>query len=211
MSSRLVDRALRPLFPDGFLHETQIIAYVISADDQYNADVLAGAGASAALMLAGAPFDGPIAEVRVARVDGAFVVNPTIEETAESDMDLVVAGKEDAIVMVEGEMQEVGEEDLLEALDVAHEAIRKLCAAQHELVAEAGEVEPFQPDLIALPDGSWRKSPMRWATGSRNISISRMRRAPSTGDYGKSGMRWWPNSLEKTVRRPRRRGIPEGS
>lgn len=157
LSSRLVDRALRPLFPDGFLHETQIIAYVISADDQYNADVLAGVGASAALMLAGAPFDGPIAEVRVARVDGTFVVNPTIQETADSDMDLVVAGKEDAIVMVEGEMQEVGEEDLLEALDVAHEAIRKLCAAQHELVAEAGEVEPFQPDLVALPDGILEK------------------------------------------------------
>ncbi len=154
LSSRLVDRSLRPLFPDGFLHETQIIAYVISADDQYNADVLAGVGASAALMLAGAPFDGPIAEVRVARVDGAFVVNPTIEETAESDMDLVVSGKEDAIVMVEGEMQEVGEEDLLEAMDVAHEAIRKLCAAQHELVADAvGEVEPFKPNLVALPDG----------------------------------------------------------
>ena len=157
LSSRLADRALRPLFPDGFLHETQIIAYVISADDQYNADVLAGVGASAALMLAGAPFDGPIAEVRVARVDEAFVVNPTIQETADSDMDLVVAGKEDAIVMVEGEMQEVGEEDLLEALDVAHEAIRKLCAAQHELVAEAGEVEPFRPDLVALPDGILEK------------------------------------------------------
>ena len=157
LSSRLVDRALRPLFPDGFLHETQIIAYVISADDQYNADILAGAGASAALMLAGAPFDGPIAEVRIARVDGSFVVNPTIQETADSDMDLVVAGKEDAIVMVEGEMQEVGEEDLLEALDVAHEAIRKLCAAQHDLVADAGEIEPFQPNLVTLPDGVLEK------------------------------------------------------
>ena len=157
LSSRLVDRALRPLFPDGFRHETQIIAYVISADDQYNADVLAGVGASAALTLAGAPFDGPIAEVRVARVDGEFVVNPTMAETAESDMDIVVAGKEDALVMVEGEMQEVDEEEMLEALDAAHAAIRKLCALQRDLAAEAGTAEPFEPKIAALPDGVLEK------------------------------------------------------
>src|SRR5690606_25371956 len=88
LSSRLVDRAIRPLFPDGFYHETQIIAYVISADDEYDADVLAGVGGSAALMLARAPFDGPIAEVRIGRVEGRFIVNPTMQEADESDIDL---------------------------------------------------------------------------------------------------------------------------
>ena len=153
LSCRLIDRAIRPLFPDGFLNETQIIAYVISADDEYDADVLAGVGASAALMLGGAPFDGPIAEVRVGRVDGALVVNPTMEQTEEGDVDLVVAGKEDSIVMVEGEMKEISEDDLLEALDVAHEAIKKLCRGQHELVEAYGKPETFETDLVTLPDG----------------------------------------------------------
>ncbi len=157
LSCRLIDRAVRPLFPDGFLHETQIIAYVISADDEYDADVLAGVGASAALMIGGAPFDGPIAEVRVGRVDGEFIVNPTMEQTEEGDVDLVVAGKEDAIVMVEGEMKEISEEDLLEALDVAHEAIKKLCRAQRELVEAYGKAEPFEAQLVTLPDGIFDK------------------------------------------------------
>lgn len=153
LSSRLIDRAVRPLFPDGFFHETQIIAYVISAGDEYDADVLAGVGASAALMLAGAPYDGPTAEVRVTRLDGQFIINPTMEQTEQGDLDLIVAGKEDAIVMVEGEMREITEEDLLEALDVAHEAIKKLCRAQHELMEAFGPIEPLEYQLLTLPDG----------------------------------------------------------
>ncbi|NBB99785.1 MAG: polyribonucleotide nucleotidyltransferase [Bacteroidetes bacterium] len=144
LTSRLVDRAVRPLFPDGFRHETQIICFVVSADDENDADILAGVGASAALLLGGAPFDGPIAEVRVGRVDGEFVINPTIPELESSDINLVVAGKQDAIVMVEGEMDEISEEEMVEALDVAHDAIRKLCALQEELLAEAGTKEPFE-------------------------------------------------------------------
>ena len=165
LSSRLIDRAIRPLFPDGFYHETQVIGFVISADEKYDADVLAGLGGSAALMLAGAPFDGPIAEVRVGRVEGEFIVNPTLEETEESDFDLIVAGKEDAIVMVEGEMDEVSEEDMLEAIDVAHEAIRKLCRAQHELVEKVGGVEPFEYELSVASEALVEK--VRDQLGSR--------------------------------------------
>ncbi len=143
ISSRLVDRAIRPLFPDGFLNEVQIICYVLSADDMYDADVLAGVGASAALLMAGAPFDGPIAEVRVGRVDGEFVVNPTLEQLEQSDMDLVIAGKQDAIVMVEGEMSEISEDEMIDALEVGHEAIKKLCTAQLQLVEDFGGVEQF--------------------------------------------------------------------
>ena len=151
LTSRLVDRAIRPLFPDGFRNEVQIICSVISADEENNGDMLAAVGASAALLLAGAPFDGPIAEVRIGRVDGAFIVNPTLEEVAVSDFNLIVAGKRDAIVMVEGEMDEVSEEEMVEALEVAHEAIRSLCLGQLDLVASAGAAETFEYETV-VPD-----------------------------------------------------------
>ena len=152
LSSRLVDRAIRPLFPEGFFNEVQIITYVISADEHFDADVLAGVGASAALLVGGAPFDGPIAEVRIGRINGEFVVNPTMSELDESDINLVVAGKEDAIMMVEGELDEVGEDEIVDALEIAHEAIRALCQGQVAL-AEAFEKEtPTQYVYLTLPD-----------------------------------------------------------
>ncbi|MEM9666898.1 MAG: polyribonucleotide nucleotidyltransferase [Bacteroidota bacterium] len=152
LSSRLIDRAIRPLFPEGFFNEVQIIAYVLSADDEVDADVVAGTAASAALMMAGAPFDGPIAEVRIGRVDGTFIVNPAISELKDSDFNLVVAGKSDALVMVEGEMDEASEDDMIEALDIAHEAIKALCAAQHDLVDAYGGVEPFEYSVDVVSD-----------------------------------------------------------
>ncbi|WP_456426064.1 polyribonucleotide nucleotidyltransferase [Rhodocaloribacter sp.] len=152
LTSRLVDRALRPLFAEGLFNEVQVIIYVLSADSENDADVLAGVGASAALMLANAPFDGPIAEVRVGRIDGELVINPTIQQLEEADINLIVAGKEDAIVMVEGEMKEVSEEEMVEALDVAHEAIRKLCRGQIELVEEHGAAEPFRFEPLVVPE-----------------------------------------------------------
>ena len=148
LSSRLVDRTLRPLFPDGFRNEVQVLLNVLSADPQIDADVLGGVGGSAALFLTGAPFDGPTAHVRVGRVDGEWILFPTRDERDASDFDLIVAGKEDAIVMVEGEMDEVSEDDMLAALDVAHEAIQKLCRGQQELrrkfEAERGTIEPME-------------------------------------------------------------------
>lgn len=152
ISSRLIDRALRPMFVDNFFNEVQVIANVISADAENDADVLAGVGASAALLLAGAPFDGPIAEVRVGRVDGTFIVNPTIPELTESDFNLIVAGKSEAIVMVEGEMNEVSEEEMIEALEVAHDAIRKLCEVQHALVEDMGGAKSFEYTTLTTPD-----------------------------------------------------------
>jgi polyribonucleotide nucleotidyltransferase len=126
ISARLVDRTLRPLFPDGFRNEVQIICTVLSADIEIDADVLAGIGASAATHISGAPFAGPTAHVRVARVGGELVLFPTFEQRASADFDLVVAGKEDALVMVEGELKEVGEDDVVDALAVAHDAIRAI-------------------------------------------------------------------------------------
>ncbi|MFB6231124.1 MAG: polyribonucleotide nucleotidyltransferase [Salinibacter sp.] len=150
LTARLIDRAVRPLFPAGFYHDVHVVNFVISAGQDYDADVIAGIGSSAALMLSGAPFEGPIAEVRVGRVEGEYVVNPTMEETEQSDMDLVVAGKEDALVMVEGEAHEISEESMIEALDTAHRSIRRICQGQNQLVEKHGEPEPFEwePDLV---------------------------------------------------------------
>ena len=152
LTSRLIDRAIRPLFPDGFFHNVHLVNFVVSADEEYDADVLAGVGASAALMMSGAPFDGPIAEVRIGRVDGEFVVNPTMDETDESDVDLVVAGKKDTLVMVEGEMDEISEEEMVEALDTAQRSIRKLCEAQEALVRDAGGAPELDYELHTIPD-----------------------------------------------------------
>lgn len=138
LSGRLIDRPIRPLFPDEFRHETQIVATVYSFDTENDPDVLAIVGASAALTISHIPFLGPIAGVRMGRVDGQFIVNPTFEELGKSDMELVVAGTEDSIMMVEGEAKEVSEQDMIDALRVAQEAIRKIVEVQRELQKECG-------------------------------------------------------------------------
>jgi polyribonucleotide nucleotidyltransferase len=150
LTARLVDRAIRPLFPDGFYHDVHLVNFVISAGKDFDADILAGVGSSAALTLSGAPFQGPIAEVRVGRVDGELIVNPTMEETERSDLNLIVAGKSDALVMVEGEAEEISEEAMIDALDTAHASIRKLIDGQKQLLQAVGQKEPFQwePDVV---------------------------------------------------------------
>lgn len=139
LSSRLIDRVLRPLFPKGYVCDTQVISSVISSDDENDGDVLGGVGASLAIHLSDIPFDGPMAEVRVGRVDGEFIINPTISELKESDLDMVVGGTDDSILMIEGEMQEISEAEMLAAIKAAHEAIQKLCAFQNELREELGK------------------------------------------------------------------------
>ncbi len=152
LSSRLVDRAIRPLFPDGFRHDVQVLLNVVSADGENDADVLAGVGASAALMLSGAPFQGPIGEVRVGRIDGQFVINPTVSELQHSDFNLVVAGTKEAVVMVEGEMQEVSEADMVAALAFAHERIITLCEGQEAFLEAAGGPKPFTYTIVEMPE-----------------------------------------------------------
>ena len=131
--SRLVDRALRPLFPDDFHAEVFVNVMLISADGVDMPDALAGLAASAALAVSDIPFHGPISEVRVGRVNGKFVVNPTFSQLEESDIDIMVAATMDNIMMVEGEMKEVSEDELLAAMKIAHEAIKPQCQAQLEL------------------------------------------------------------------------------
>ena len=135
---RLVDRALRPLFPDEYYSDIQVMISLISADDQIMPDSLAALAASSALVVSDIPFDGPISEVRVVRVENKIIVNPTQEEKSKSDLDIIVAATIDNIMMVEGEMKEVEEEVLLEALHIAHEAIKEQCKVQIELAEEVG-------------------------------------------------------------------------
>ena len=139
LTSRLVDRVLRPLFPSNYHAETFVNVTLFSADENEAPDALAGIAASAALMCSDIPFEGPISEVRVARVDGEWVINPNFEQIEKADIELMVGATYDNIMMVEGEMNEVSEAELLEALKVAHDEIKKHCVAQIELMKEAGK------------------------------------------------------------------------
>jgi polyribonucleotide nucleotidyltransferase len=146
LTSRLIDRPLRPLFPDGYTHETQIIAGVLSADGANDADVLAINGASTALMVSSCPYDTPIGAVRVGLVDGKLVVNPTHQQRAGADLDLIVAGSESAVVMVEAGASGVSEAQILDAIDLAHGAIKLIIAAQRRLQARLGTTKaPWTP------------------------------------------------------------------
>ena len=149
LSARLIDRALRPLFPDGYLYETQIIVTVISSDQINDADVLGGLAASTAIMVSDIPFHNPMSEVRVGRINGLFVINPDVNELRESDIDICIGGTIDTICMLEGEMKEISEAEMLDAIKFGHDAIRKLSALQNEIALEAGKPSrPFTPTLI---------------------------------------------------------------
>lgn len=139
--SRLVDRAIRPLFPSDYHAETQVMIYLISGDQNSLPDALAAFAASAALAVSDIPFQGPISEVRVARVDGKFIVNPTMEQKLRADMDLMVGASIENILMVEGEMKEVSEHEMLEALKIAHEAIKVQCELQIELTKATNKTQ----------------------------------------------------------------------
>ena len=141
LTARLVDRVLRPLFPDNYHADTFVNIIMFSSDGVDMPDAFAGLAASAAIAVSDIPFHGPISEVRVARVDGQFVINPTFEQAEKADIELMVGATYDNIMMVEGEMNEVSEAELLEALKVAHEAIKAQCLVQEELAKELGVVK----------------------------------------------------------------------
>jgi polyribonucleotide nucleotidyltransferase len=150
LSSRLIDRPIRPMFPEGFFTETQIMCSVYSSDGENDADVLAAIGASAALLISDIPFDEPISEVRVTRVEGKLIVNPTHEEVEKGDFDISVAGTTDSIMMVEGEAKEISEAEFLEAIRFAHTNIIELCNFQKEFAKEVGK--PKRAIAIAEDD-----------------------------------------------------------
>ncbi len=151
LTSRFIDRALRPLFPDGYRDETQVTATVLSADPAFDCDLLAFVGASASVMLSDIPFPGPIGAVRVARHEGQLLANPTYEQVSEADIHLILAAHREALVMVEGGAHEAKEADIAEALRFGHDQIRKLIDAQTELVARGGKPKR---DVVAPQHGA---------------------------------------------------------
>jgi len=154
LSSRLIDRPIRPLFADNYKNDTQIAAFVYSFDGENDTDVLAAVGASAALHISDIPFLEPVGQVRVGRINGEYIINPTNKQIEQSDMELVVAGTETSLLMVEGESKNISEDDLLNALRIAHKAIKNIVSAQHELRELAGKpkmevpVKEFDPELV---------------------------------------------------------------
>ena len=151
LSARLIDRPIRPLFPREFNNETQVVAFVLSYDGENDPDVVAATGASIALSISDIPFDGPMAEVRVGRINGEFIINPTHQQIQQSDIELVVAGTADSIIMVEGESKEVSEADLLNALKFAQVEIGKLVQLQLDLVNEVKK-EKMQIEIVSIDE-----------------------------------------------------------
>ncbi|MFO7654522.1 MAG: polyribonucleotide nucleotidyltransferase [Candidatus Krumholzibacteriia bacterium] len=144
LTARLIDRPLRPMFPKSYRYDTQVVAFIISADPDFHADVLSITAASAALNLSDVPFDTVLSGVRVAEVDGEFVANPSFEQIDASPMDLVVAGTDDIVCMIEGACEEVSESRLLDAIEFAHDWIRKLNALQRSLFEQAGRKQKWE-------------------------------------------------------------------
>src|SRR5229473_537358 len=149
LTSRMTDRPLRPLFPQGYLYDTQIISILLSADGENDPDILALNGASAALCVSDIPFAGPIGAVRVGRVNGQFVANPTHTERVESDLDLVYVGTENDVIMIEGAGDEIPEPELVKALEFAHEHAREMIRIQKELAAMMGKPKR-EPQLLPV-------------------------------------------------------------
>ncbi len=147
LTSRVTDRPIRPLFPKGFKNETQIMITVLQSDGENMADVLAGVGASAALITSTIPWNGPIASVRVGRIDGEYIINPTRSEIMDCDLQMVVSGNQETVVMVEGEADGVTESEVLDGLKQAHEVIKEIIDLQNELLSAMDVVK----DEVVIP------------------------------------------------------------
>ncbi len=182
LSARLIDRTIRPLFPDGFMNETQIICQVFSSDGENDGDVIGAVAASLSLSLSDIPFEGPMAQVRVARINGEVVINPTVTELTAADIELIVGGTMESVVMVEGEMDETSEEDMVDAIRQAHEAIKKLCQFQIDLKKELGKEKWANPESTISEE---LEAKVRELVGDRFVEISRQKLTKK--EYGLAG------------------------
>jgi len=171
--SRLVDRAIRPLFPDGYMNDTQVILNLISSDEDTLPDAFAALAASAALSVSDIPWNGPISEVRVARIDGSFVINPSKSALKGADLEIIVAATLDNVMMVEGEAKECSEHDLVEAIKVGHEAIKVQCQAQLDLAQKVGEKATVKRELEAQPSNAKLEAKVAAFATTRILEISR--------------------------------------
>ncbi len=183
LSSRLIDRPIRPMFPDWFQCETQVIVTVYSSDQEHDGDAIGACAASAALMISDIPFEGPVAEVRVGKINGQFIVNPTFSELTTSTINVTVAGTADSILMVEGESSEISEQDMLDALEFAHGYIKQLCELQLALVKECGKAKRPVPQKA---DDATLMQSVKNAVGDKikvlaNTPLLKEERAAQTG------------------------------
>ena len=198
LTARLVDRPIRPLFPDGFMYEVQIMAHVLSADQQNDADVLTILGASAALSMSKTPFNGPIAAVRVGRIQGAWILNPTFQQLEFSDVEIVVAGTADAILMVEGGAVEVAEDDIVEGMVAAHAGIRELVELQTEFL-----------EGVTHPKMTWTPIEPTAELTDRVLSVSAARMADAMGIKDKTERNATLSALRSEVRDALAEEFPE--
>ena len=157
LTMRLVDRVLRPLFPSDYHNEVQVMIQLMSNDPEVMPDALAGLAASAAIQLSDIPFECPISEVRIGRVDGKFIINPNREQLLESDIDMIVGASEDSIMMVEGEMKECSENEMIDAIQIAHDTIKNQIKAQLNLVKKVGKKEIREYELEENDDELYEK------------------------------------------------------
>ncbi len=164
--SRLVDRPIRPLFPDGYMNETQIIIYLLSAEENVPPDAFAGLAASTAMMCSNINWEGPISEVRVSKINGQFVINPSKSDMAIAELSVIVAATDKNLMMVEGEANECGESDLIEAIKIGHEAIKVQCQAQHALAAQLGDKVLVKRELVPPVEDEELKNAIKEALGT---------------------------------------------
>jgi len=218
--SRLIDRPLRPLFPDNYHYETQVIATVLSTDKENEADMLAMLGASAALEISDIPFLGPIAGVKVGRIDGEFVANPTLSQQADSDINLIVAGNRDGVVMVEGGSQFVSESDMIDAIFYGHQAIQPMLDMQESLKKEVGKSkrilldevvdtslqaqvdqmgEPLLKEVLTIADKMERQQKRRDVQNQVVDALLEAQEGQKTGGGRKSEIKDFFHSLEKKM------------
>ncbi|MEZ6122400.1 MAG: hypothetical protein R3C49_04400 [Planctomycetaceae bacterium] len=167
LTCRLTDRPIRPLFPKGFHDEVQVMSNVMSCDGENNPDVLSITGASAALMLSGMPFRGPIAAVRIGLIDGELILMPTVQQMEESRLDLIVAGSRKSILMIEGFAHQLPEQEMGDAIMHAHGFIKTLCEMQDELASKMGIAAPVMPEILSI------RSMPNWPAISRRSSPPR--------------------------------------
>ncbi len=220
LSARMIDRPIRPLFPDGFMHETQVACFILSADQENDADVIALLGASVALNMSKAPFNTAVASARVGRIQGNWVVNPTFQQLEYSDIDLVVSGSADAITMVEGGALEVSEVEILEGLNVAHDAIKELVAMQEEFLqghrVPDMQWSPQEPDAAlqarveelagakvaeALSIGDKQERSQAMATVTEDVIAAMTAEDPAYGEHAKDIKSVLRSLEKKTMRR----------
>lgn len=173
LTSRLVDRAIRPLFPDGYMNETQVIINLISGDERNLPDAYAALAASAALAVSDINFEGPISEVRVAKINGAYVINPEREQVKEATLEIIVAADMDNVMMVEGEAKECQESELVEAIKAGHEAIKVQIQAQLELAEKVGEKATVKRELVPQPENEEVKNLVESATSAKILEVSK--------------------------------------